>query len=82
MGEGKTGLFLVGAVVAAALLAIVGIVYVRTRPAAAPAAEFYRGETATESSVATSSERDEVAGVLNADDYLDEAVNDLDAVNF
>lgn len=82
MGEGKTGVILIVAVVAAVALAVAGIVYVRTRSAVAPVAEFYRGELAAEEPLATSSGQDRVADVLNADDYLDEALNDLEAVNF
>ncbi len=81
MGEGKTGIILIVAVVAAVALAAVGTVYVRSRPAAAPPDEAYL-DSEVGVVQATSSGQDRVADVLNADDYLDEALNDLDAVNF
>jgi flagellar basal body-associated protein FliL len=80
MGEGKTGIILIVAVVAVVALAAAGTVYVRSRPATQQAAEVYLG--LDEEAAATSSGQDRVADVLNADDYLDEALNDLDAVNF
>jgi hypothetical protein len=81
MGEGKTSFFIAGAAVAVVALAVAGIVYVRVRPASPPAIEAGPSESAEET-VATSSGQDRVADVLNADDYLDEALNDLDAVNY
>ncbi len=81
MGEGKTSFILAGAAVAVVALAVAGIIYVRVRTTAPLASEPGRSEPAEEA-VATSSGQDRVADVLNADDYLDEALNDLDAVNY
>lgn len=91
MGEGKTGVILIVAVAAAVALAVAGIMYVRTRTAEPLCGECGCGITGCANLIedepaagtfATSSGQDRVADVLNADDYLDEALNDLDAVNF
>lgn len=82
MGEGKTGLVLIGAVVAALALAAAGAVYVRSRPPAAAPVPSPLQEELPSPTPAPTPGQDRVSDVLTADDYLDEALNDLDAVNF